>query len=338
MRLIADLAALCVAISIGYYIVASLAALRFAIRVSSPAPPLPETIPRVAILKPLNGLTANLREKIVSYLELDYPRIEYYFGVSDSRDRAAEVPTSLHDCYPQKQITLVVGAEPGCPNRKVAKLIAMAERAPDADIFVMSDADIAVDRDHLRRLVGELAADVKTGVISCIYRARPSGSLASRLEALVGQHRLYSDGDAVGGGRAGALCARRYYRNQARRARANRRLSRDQGFPRRRFPHRQTRCRAQLGHRPFQLDRDHGHSRTDLHRLLEPPTALGTHLSHDASAQSRDDHHARPFLGARTVARFGRQFFRGRIVWPHDRGTTRDVHVDVAQRLARCRS
>jgi ceramide glucosyltransferase len=184
MRLIADLAAFCVATSIGYYIVASLAALRFAIRVSSPAPPLPETIPRVAILKPLNGPTANLREKLVSYLELDYPRIEYYFGVSDSRDRAAEVPTSLHDCYPQKQITLVVGAEPGCPNRKVAKLIAMAERAPDADIFVMSDADIAVDRDHLRRLVGELAADVKTGVISCIYRARPSGSLASRLEAL----------------------------------------------------------------------------------------------------------------------------------------------------------
>ena len=48
----------------------------------------------------------------------------------------------------------------------------------------MSDADIAVDRDHLRRLVGELASDDKTGVISCLYRARPSGPLGSRLEAL----------------------------------------------------------------------------------------------------------------------------------------------------------
>ena len=184
MRLVADLAAFCVATSIGYYLAASLAALRFAIRVSSPAPPMPDAAPRVAILKPLNGLAANLREKLVSYLELDYPRIEYYFGVSDSRDRAAEVPTALRDSYPQKQITLVVGAEPGCSNRKVAKLIAMADRASDADIFVMSDADIAVDPDHLRRLVGELAADAQTGVISCIYRARPSGSLASRLEAL----------------------------------------------------------------------------------------------------------------------------------------------------------
>jgi len=184
MKLLADVAASCVAISIGYYIAASLAALRFAIRVSSPAPPVPEAAPRVAILKPLRGLTEDLRNKIISYLELDYASVEYYFGVSDNRDRAAEVPTSLRDSYPHKQITLVVGAEPGCSNRKVAKLIAMAEQVPDTDIIVIGDADIAVDRDHLRRLVGELAADPKKGVISCMYRARPSGSLASRLEAL----------------------------------------------------------------------------------------------------------------------------------------------------------
>jgi len=160
MQPLADVAALCVAISIGYYVAASLAALRFAIRISSPAPPVPETAPSVAILKPLNGLTANLRDKLASYLELDYPRVKYYFGVSDSRDRAAQIPVSLRESYPQQQMTLVVGAEPGCSNRKVAKLIAMAEQAPDADIIVIGDADIAVDRDHLRRLVGELAAVV----------------------------------------------------------------------------------------------------------------------------------------------------------------------------------
>ena len=184
MKIVADVAAVCVAISLGYYVAASLAALRFAIRISSPAPPLPETAPLVAMLKPLRGLTENLRNKLISHLELDYPSVEYYFGVSDNRDRAAAVPISLRDCYPQKQMTLVVGGEPGCSNRKVAKLITMAERAADAEIFVMSDADIAVDRDHLRRLVGELAADEKTGIISCLYRARPSGPLASRLEAL----------------------------------------------------------------------------------------------------------------------------------------------------------
>lgn len=184
MNIVADVAAACVVISIAYYVAASWAALRFAIRVNSPTPPLPKIAPLVAILKPLHGLTDNLRSKIVSYLELDYPRVEYYFGVSDSRDRAAEVPTSLRECYPQKPITVIVGGEPGCSNRKVGKLIAMAERAPDADVFVMSDADIAVDRDHLRRLVGELVADENTGVLSCMYRASPGGPFASRLEAL----------------------------------------------------------------------------------------------------------------------------------------------------------
>ena len=94
MNIVADFAAACVAISIGYYAAASWAALRFAIRISSP-PPLPKIAPLVAILKPLQGLTDDLRDKIVSYLELDYPRVEYYFGVTDQRDRAAEVPNSL---------------------------------------------------------------------------------------------------------------------------------------------------------------------------------------------------------------------------------------------------
>ena len=184
MKVVADLAAVCVLISLGYYAAAALAALRFALRASSPPPPLPEIAPRVALLKPLRGLTDNLYDSIASYLELDYPRAEYYFGVSDDHDRAAEVPLALREQFRSTQLTLVVGAEPDCANRKVAKLIKMAERAATADIFVMSDADIAVDRDHLRRLAGELAADDRMGVISCLYRARPGGPLASRLEAL----------------------------------------------------------------------------------------------------------------------------------------------------------
>ena len=184
MKIIADFAAACVAISLGYYLAASIAALRFAMRASSPTPPLPASLPRVAILKPLHGLTHSLRDQIVSYFQLDYPRIDYYFGVANAADRAAEVPVELHGLYPQRPMELVVGVEPGCGNRKVAKLIKMGDLAGNADLFVMSDADIAVDSDHLRRLVGEFAANDKLGVVSCLYRARPGGPLASRLEAL----------------------------------------------------------------------------------------------------------------------------------------------------------
>src|ERR1700687_5252578 len=123
MKLVADASALCVSISLGYSVPAAIAAMRFGLRASRPARPLPESVPRVAILKPLRGLTENLRDQIVSFFELDYPRIDYYFGGSDNTDRAAEVPIALRDNYPQRQVELVIGIEPGCANRKVAKLI-----------------------------------------------------------------------------------------------------------------------------------------------------------------------------------------------------------------------
>lgn len=174
----------CIGISTAYYIVASVAAIRLAIRAASPAPPLPKIVPRVAVLKPLHGRDESLLDNLASFLELDYPRTEYYFAVSSYEDPAAEAPVALRAQYHLANITLIVGEEPNCANRKVAKLIRMAERSERSEIFVLSDADVSVDRDHLRHIIGELAADDKTGIVTCLYRARPRSSLASRMEAL----------------------------------------------------------------------------------------------------------------------------------------------------------
>jgi ceramide glucosyltransferase len=173
-----------VAVSLFYYAAATLAAIRFAERASAPSPPLPKIAPRVAVLKPLHGTSDSLAANVVSFLEVAYPRLDYFFGVADYEDAAAEVPVALRQRYQFANITLVVGEEPECSNRKIAKLVKMAERAPKADIFVLSDADVSVDRDYLRRIVGELIADEKTGIVTCAYRARPIGTLASRFEAL----------------------------------------------------------------------------------------------------------------------------------------------------------
>ncbi len=173
-----------VSTSLLYYATATCAALRFSRLARQPAPSLPKIAPRAAVLKPLRGRSAHLADNLASYLESDYPRAEFYFAVSGYEDPAAAVPAALRTQYQFAPITLVVGEEPGCANRKVGKLIRMAERATRAEIFVLSDADIEVDRQHLRHLIGELAADERTGVATCLYRARPSSSLASRLEAL----------------------------------------------------------------------------------------------------------------------------------------------------------
>lgn len=184
MTILVVLPAAAVAVSLFYYAAATLVAIRFAANASAPSPPLPKIPPRVAVLKPLHGTSNSLAGNIVSFLEVAYPRLDYFFGVHDYEDPAAEVPVALRQRYQFANITLVVGEEPGCSNRKIAKLIKMAERATKADVFVLSDADVSVDRDYLRRIVGELIADDKAGIVTCAYRARPGGTLASRLEAL----------------------------------------------------------------------------------------------------------------------------------------------------------
>src|SRR5260370_21972281 len=184
MTILVVLPAAAVAVSLFYYVAATVAAIKFARRASAPPLPIPKIPPRVAVLKPLHGKNSSLAANVVSFLEVAYPRVEYFFGVTDYEDEAAEIPVALRQRYQFANITVVVGEEPGCSNRKIAKLIKMAERAPKADIFVLSDADVSVDRDYVRGIDGDLLADEKTGIVTCAYRARPTGTLASRLEAL----------------------------------------------------------------------------------------------------------------------------------------------------------
>ena len=171
-------------IGVGYCLAAFVASLRFAKRSAKPPPALPKVAPRVAILKPLHGLDQSLAANLMSFLEVSYPRLDYFFGVSSYDDPAAEVPAALRARYQFANMSLLVGEEPDCANRKIAKVIRMADRAEKADIFVMSDADIAVDRDYLLRIVSELKSDDRVGIVTCPYRARPSGRFVSRLEAL----------------------------------------------------------------------------------------------------------------------------------------------------------
>jgi ceramide glucosyltransferase len=174
--------ALCV--SLLYYAAATIAAIRFGRRITSPLLPIPKVPPRVAVLKPLHGSTNSLAANLVSFLEVAYPRADFYFGVESYEDSAAEIPVALRQRYQYANITLIVGGEPDSSNRKIAKLVKMADRAEKAEVFVLSDADVSVERDYLKRIVGELMSDEKIGIVTCAYRARPGGSFASRLEAL----------------------------------------------------------------------------------------------------------------------------------------------------------
>src|SRR6266853_4194285 len=184
MRMIFWISAIGVALSLIYYAAATLAVIRFSQRTETDPPPLPKIAPRVVILKPLHGLSETLSDNVISYLELDYPRKEFVFGVADYTDGAATVPLGLKARYQFADIALSVGETANAANRKIVKLIKMSERLGRAEIVVLSDADIEIDRDHLRRVIGELTADEKTGVVTCIYRAKPMGGIGARFEAM----------------------------------------------------------------------------------------------------------------------------------------------------------
>jgi ceramide glucosyltransferase len=185
MKLLLIISAVGILFSMVYYLAAIVAGLVFAYRTNSAPQPLPKIPPRVAILKPLRGVTEHLRDNIISYMEIAYSRMEYIFGVSSYEDRAIDIPVSLRAPYQFANMTVAVGEEPGFTNRKIAKLIRMTERASDkTDIFVLSDADVSVEPDHLKRVVAELMEDEKTGIVTCIYRGRAHESFASRMEAL----------------------------------------------------------------------------------------------------------------------------------------------------------
>jgi ceramide glucosyltransferase len=181
LRLLCDAG---IIIGVGYCLASFVAALRFAKRAAKRPAALPKIAPRVAILKPLHGTDESLAANLMSFLEVTYPRLDYFFAVSSYDDPAAEVPAALRARYQFANIRLLVGEESDCANRKIAKVIKMSDRAEKADIFVMSDADISVDRDYLLRIVSELESDDQVGIVTCAYRARPSGSFMSRLEAL----------------------------------------------------------------------------------------------------------------------------------------------------------
>ncbi|HEY2664807.1 MAG TPA: glycosyltransferase [Candidatus Binataceae bacterium] len=171
-------------VSTGYYATATVTAIMFARRSKQPLPGLPKIAPRVAVLKPLHGESPFLLQNAVSFLESRYPRCEFVFGVTNYSDKACEVPVSLKPRYQFANVSLSVGEAPDASNRKIAKVLKMMERVPNAEIVVLSDDDIEVDQDYLRTIVAELCEDDRTAIVTCAYRARPGVTVGSWFESM----------------------------------------------------------------------------------------------------------------------------------------------------------
>jgi ceramide glucosyltransferase len=136
----------------------------------------------VSILKPVRGMDPEAYENFASFCRLDYDQYELVFGVADPRDPAVAVIERLQRDFPSLKIRLVTPIPDIGTNRKVSALYHLAENAT-YPLLVMSDSDVRVDKDYLRRVVAPFA-NAAVGAVTCFYKSSAVTTLASRLNAL----------------------------------------------------------------------------------------------------------------------------------------------------------
>jgi ceramide glucosyltransferase len=139
-------------------------------------------LPPISILKPLKGTDPEIYESFRSHCLQDYPEYELIFGVSDANDPAIESVKALQREFPDRRIQLLVSPKILGANVKVSNLAQMLEEAR-YDHLIVNDSDIRVEPDYLRRVSTPLA-DLRVGMVTCLYRGVAGATLGSRLEAL----------------------------------------------------------------------------------------------------------------------------------------------------------
>jgi ceramide glucosyltransferase len=135
----------------------------------------------ISILKPLAGLDDMLESNLRTFFQQDYPNFEILFAVRKPDDLAVAVVEKLQQKFRQIPSRLFITGDPPYPNAKVFSLDIMLQAAAN-DLVVMSDSDIRVDPNLLRRVAAEFQ-DPNLGVATCPYRAVPGAGFWSRLEA-----------------------------------------------------------------------------------------------------------------------------------------------------------
>ncbi len=172
----------CTLVASGYQLFQLVAARRFFRRAREASWRRRQHRPPVTVLKPLKGPGVDLYTNLVSFCRQEYPAFQIVFGVEDAGDPAVEIVQKVMRAFPERDLVLAVGHEPGS-NRKVANLTHMMRHARH-DVLVLSDADIRVRPDYLRSVVAPLS-DPKVGLTTTLYRGRGHFGLPSVIESLL---------------------------------------------------------------------------------------------------------------------------------------------------------
>ncbi len=136
----------------------------------------------VTIIKPLKGAEGALEENLASFCRLDYPCFQMILCLQNPDDPALAVATRMRKKFPQVDIEVVVSKNRLGFNPKVNNM-ANAYAFAKYDLLLLSDADVRVAPDFLRRMAAPFA-EPATGLTTAFYEAADARGLWGRLEAL----------------------------------------------------------------------------------------------------------------------------------------------------------
>jgi ceramide glucosyltransferase len=159
-----------------YYCIAIFSSLRY-FRLSRLKPS--GFLPPISNIKPVFGLDPEAYENFASFCRQDYPNYEIIFCI-DSNDPSLPVLQRLKSDFPETQIRIILGSGRTGTNDKVCRLARLVEEASHNHL-VISDSDVRVEPDYLRRLVAPLE-DPKVGVVTCFYVPSSETTFVQRLQ------------------------------------------------------------------------------------------------------------------------------------------------------------
>lgn len=138
--------------------------------------------PSVSQIKPVHRLGGELRDCLASFLGQDYPGpVEVILACRVDSPGLQDLVGGLRRDFARLPLHLVTGERPGS-NRKIASCTMALEEA-SGELLVLSDADMRVPPEYLRRVVQPFA-DPRVGLVTCLYVVRRASGLGAALEGL----------------------------------------------------------------------------------------------------------------------------------------------------------
>lgn len=141
-----------------------------------------KNFPPISILKPLSGLDDNLFDNLESFCCQDYPKYEILFSLQNFNDPAYRVVEKVKKKFSEKEISIIVQSCDDGWNPKVNNMLHAYRRAQYPYILI-SDSNVMVDRDYLRKIIQPMQ-DPEVGLVTNLIKGVGGKTIGSLFENL----------------------------------------------------------------------------------------------------------------------------------------------------------